>query len=168
MSILKSIYKVRNRDSQTYDTLHPETEHSQVVDFGQGILSHLQSNVLASAISAMTSDSLFAKMMKLVLDASGVKYSMAQNGYICLGEFFGGLIIQWGTTERPANYTVAAQLPIAYTSTAYIILGIGIVAPDDNNAKNVSNIYNLTTKTSVSFRTENENAPSVRYIAIGR
>lgn len=75
---------------------------------------------------------------------------------------------QWGTTERPANYTVAAQLPIAYTSTAYIILGIGIVAPDDNNAKNVSNIYNLTTKTSVSFRTENENAPSVRYIAIGR
>lgn len=96
MSILKSIYKVRNRDSQTYDTLHPETEHSQVVDFGQGILSHLQSNVLASAISAMTSDSLFAKMMKLVLDASGVKYSMAQNGYICLGEFFGNLIIQWG------------------------------------------------------------------------
>ena len=75
---------------------------------------------------------------------------------------------QWGTTERPANYTVAAQLPIAYTSTAYIILGIGIVAPDDNDAKNVSNIYNLTTKTSVSFRTENENAPSVRYIAIGR
>lgn len=75
---------------------------------------------------------------------------------------------QWGSTERPANYTVAAQLPIAYTSTAYIILGIGIVAPDDNDAKNVSNIYNLTTKTSVSFRTENENAPSVRYIAIGR
>lgn len=75
---------------------------------------------------------------------------------------------QWGTTERPANYTVAAQLPIAYTSTAYIILGIGIVAPDDNNAKTVSNIYNLTTKTSASFRTENENAPSVRYIAIGR
>ena len=76
--------------------------------------------------------------------------------------------VQWGTTERPANYTVAAQLPIAYTSTAYIILGIGIVAPDDNNAKNVSNIYNLTTKTSVSFRTENENAPSVRYITISR
>lgn len=77
-------------------------------------------------------------------------------------------IRQWGNTERPANYTVAAQLPIAYTRTAYIILGIGIVAPDDNNAKNVSNIYNLTTKTSVSFRTENENAPSVRYITIGR
>ena len=78
------------------------------------------------------------------------------------------VVKQWGTTERPANYTVAAQLPIAYTSTAYIILGIGIVAPDDNNAKNVSNIYNLTTKTSVSFRTENENSPSVRYITIGR
>ena len=98
----------------------------------------------------------------------GVSGLMAQNGYINMGPNYGGLIIQWGTTERPANYTVAAQLPIAYTSTAYIILGIGIVAPDDNNAKNVSNIYNLTTKTSVSFRTENENAPSVRYITIGR
>lgn len=118
MSILKSIYKVRNRDSQTYDTLHPETEHSQVVDFGQGILSHLQSNVLASAISAMTSDSLFAKMMKLVLDASGVKYSMAQNGYVCLGSFFGGLIIQWGkiTTTWTVTFPVTfTDLPVIST-----------------------------------------------------
>lgn len=105
---------------------------------------------------------------KFTVPALGVSGLMAQNGYINFGKLFGGLIAQWGTTERPANYTVAAQLPIAYTSTAYIILGIGIVAPDDNNAKNVSNIYNLTTKTSVSFRTENENAPSVRYITIGR
>ncbi len=105
---------------------------------------------------------------KFTVPALGVSGLMAQNGYINFGKLFGGLIVQWGTTERPANYTVAAQLPIAYTSTAYIILGIGIVAPDDNNAKNVSNIYNLTTKTSVSFRTENENAPSVRYITIGR
>lgn len=95
MSILKAIYKRKNKETQEYDILHPETEHSQVTDFGQGILSHLGSNALASAISAMTTDSLFGKMMKLVLDASGVKYSMAQNGYICLGEFFGGLIIQW-------------------------------------------------------------------------
>lgn len=105
---------------------------------------------------------------KFTVPALGVSGLMAQNGYVNFGKLVGGLIVQWGTTERPANYTVAAQLPIAYTSTAYIILGIGIVAPDDNNAKNVSNIYNLTTKTSVSFRTENENAPSVRYITIGR
>ena len=105
---------------------------------------------------------------KFTVPALGVSGLMAQNGYVNFGKLVGGLIVQWGTTERPANYTVAAQLPIAYTSTAYIILGIGIVAPDDNNAKNVSNIYNLTTKTSVSFRTENENAPSVRYITISR
>lgn len=105
---------------------------------------------------------------KFTVPALGVSGLMAQNGYVNFGKLVGGLIVQWGTTERPANYTVAAQLPIAYTSTAYIILGIGIVATDDNNAKTVSNIYNLTTKTSASFRTENENAPSVRYIAIGR
>lgn len=105
---------------------------------------------------------------KFTVPALGVSGLMAQNGYVNFGKLVGGLIVQWGTTDRPANYTVAAQLPIAYTSTAYIIIGIGIVAPDDNNAKDVSNIYNLTTKTSVSFRTENENAPSVRYIAIGR
>ena len=99
----------------------------------------------------------------LALAATGYTISPA-----CLFDWYPHCSEQWGTTERPANYTVAAKLPIAYTSTAYIILGIGIVAPDDNNAKNVSNIYNLTTKTSVSFRTENENAPSVRYITIGR
>jgi hypothetical protein len=130
-------------------------------DISLATLATLVSN-LASGSDVSWSGSKFTNS-KL-----GISGLMAQNGYIQFGPNFGGLILQWGTTERPANYTVAAQLPIAYTSTAYIILGIGIVAPDDNNAKNVSNIYNLTTKTSVSFRTENENSPSVRYITIGR
>lgn len=162
MSILKSIYKVRNRDSQIYDTLHPETEHSQVVDFGQGILSHLQSNVLASAISAMTSDSLFAKMMKLVLDASGVKYSMQQNGYICLGEFFGNLIIQWGNrliysadeiTSFAVNFNETYAVGAVHsTSTESDYKAFAIYDVTNKNFKVTTSTYQI----------------GVRYIAIGR
>lgn len=97
MSILKAIYKIKNRDSNEYDIAHPETDSSQITDLGQGIISHLSGNLLSSTVEALTSDSLFAKMMKLVLNASGVKYSMEQNGYICFGDLFGGLILQWRT-----------------------------------------------------------------------
>ena len=51
----------------------------------------------------------------MVLTASGVKYNIAQNGYVCLGAFFGGLIIQWGTTNKSQSYTA---FPIAYTKFA--------------------------------------------------
>lgn len=47
--------------------------------------------------------------------ALGVNGLMAQNGYICLGKLFGGLILQWGYSSILKNtfYTDLA-LPIAY------------------------------------------------------
>ena len=49
----------------------------------------------------------------MVLDASGVKYNVAQNGYICFGAFFGNLIIQWGHGyQGDVYYPVAFNLLI--------------------------------------------------------
>ena len=96
MSILKVIFHRYNSQSKSYDTMHPETEVAQITDFGNGVVNTLIGTALASTISAVTSNSVFGKCVQLVLNASGVKYSMAQNGYICLGSFFGGLIVQWG------------------------------------------------------------------------
>lgn len=57
---------------------------------------------------------------------------------------------------------------MSYTVQPYIALGIGILDIDDNNAKAVANVYTATTKTTVTFRTQNAESPSVRWVAIGR
>jgi hypothetical protein len=33
------------------------------------------------------------------LSALGVRYSITTNGYICFGQLFGGLILQWGVQD---------------------------------------------------------------------
>ena len=97
MSVLKSILHHWNKSTKSYDTLHPETEVSQITDFADGLVQKLAATTAISAISALQTDSWFGKMMKWVLDASGVKYLIDTNGYVCFGSLFGGLIIQWGS-----------------------------------------------------------------------
>ena len=112
MSILKAIFHRYNSQSKSYDTMHPETEVAQITDFGNGVVNTLIGTALASTISAVTSNSVFGKCVQLVLNASGVKYSLAQNGYICLGSFFGGLIVQWGNVSGVQQGQIVI-LPVA-------------------------------------------------------
>lgn len=140
----------------------------KISTLGDEIIKKLALTTTITVINALQTNSWFGQLLKMVLNASGVKYSMAQNGYICLGEFFGGLIVQWGTTIKPTNYTTSAEFPLSYTNQPYIALGIGILDADDNNAKTVANVYTATTKTTVVFRTQNAESPSIRWAAIGR
>ena len=79
-----------------------ETAHSKlfglcekIADLGDDIIKKLALTTTITAITALTTDSWFGQLLKLVLTASGVKYLAAQNGYLCLGSFFGNIIIQW-------------------------------------------------------------------------
>lgn len=115
MSIIKSILHKYNATSKAYDTLHPETESAQITDWNQGIVNTLASTALGGLVNTLTSDSLIAKMIQKVLTATGVKYNIAHNGYICFGSLFGNLIIQWvdiyfetGVTTVNVNWPVTA------------------------------------------------------------
>ena len=111
MSILKSIMHHWNKTTNSYDTLHPETESAQITDWHSGIMASLASTTLGTVVSAVTTDSVLGKLIKLLLDASGVKYLIDTNGYVCFGSLFGGLIIQWG-----ANTHGWVAFPVAFTS----------------------------------------------------
>lgn len=68
----------------------------KISDFADDIIKKLALTTAITAITALETGSWFGQLLKMVLTASGVKYNIAQNGYVCLGSFFGGLIIQWG------------------------------------------------------------------------
>ncbi len=125
MSILKVILHHWNKTTQSYDNFHPETEVSQVTDWNQGIVNTLASTALGGLVNTLTSDSLLAKMIQKVLTATGVKYSMGQNGYICFGSLFGGLIIQWGDIEKyyvGSAHSALISYPLNFPNEAFTVL----------------------------------------------
>ena len=101
-----------------FETVHPETEVARITDFADGIVQKLALTSAMTAVTALQTDSWFGKLLKMALTASGVKYSIAQNGYVCLGSLFGGLIIQWGVTTDSGNKDYwECYFPIVMTNT---------------------------------------------------
>ncbi len=94
---------------------------SQITDFTDGLIKKLALTTTIGAINALQTNSWFGQLLKMVLNASGVKYNIAQNGYMCLGDFFGGLIIQWGSNKLNLDgqtHTVPFSIPISYAAAA--------------------------------------------------
>ena len=89
--------------------------------FGTSVINHLLGSTLASIISAVSTDSVFSKLLKLALEAAGLRYSMGINGYICLGSLFGDLIIQWGTKYVNAGQDTTVTFPILFGNTSIIV-----------------------------------------------
>ena len=136
----------------------------KIADFGNDIIKKLALTTAISAITALETNSWFGQLLKMVLTASGVRYNIANNGYICFGSFFGGLIIQWGTVfMESAKKSTAFTYPIAFpkkfisaaiSDTGGAAQGFG-VTPLDNQHANI-------------FRSGSGYAGSGRLIIIGR
>ena len=159
MSILKSILHNWNKTTNSYDTLHPETESSQITDWHSGIMASLASTTLSTVVSAVTTDSVLGKLIKLLLDASGVKYLIDTNGYVCFGSLFGGLIIQW-INSSPSSTTNTVAFPTSYSSAAFAVVG-----SSTDNANPVS-AYSITT-TGFSYNIGRASNVGARFICIG-
>ena len=142
MSIIKSILHKYNATSKAYDTLHPETESAQVTDWNQGIVNTLASTALGGLVNTLTSDSLLAKMIQKVLTATGVKYNIDQNGYICFGSLFGGLIIQWGVAGGINTGHSKAIFPINFKNSPLYCTCTIIHSGTPENANSVWDVQN--------------------------
>lgn len=148
MSILKGILHHWNKTNSAYDTIHPETEVAQVTDWNQGIVNTLASTALGTLVNTLTSDSLLATMIQKVLTATGVKYSMGQNGYICFGSLFGGLIIQWGLLTLNYLGDIGTygycNFPITFSNTNYSIVA-------NHRGTDAAIVYQWTQETKVNY-----------------
>lgn len=100
----------------------------KIANFGDDLIKKLALTTAISAITALETNSWFGQLLKMVLTASGVKYNIAQNGYVCLGSFFGGLIIQWGSNVFNLNGStqeITLPLNINYSAAAVMTMRSG-------------------------------------------
>ena len=164
MSILKSILHRYNTTNQNYDTLHPETEHAQVTDFGQGVIAHLASSTLVSLVTSVSTGSVFGKMVEKLLEASGVQYNFTNSSawYICLGSLFGGLIIQGGRRQITATTSDTFSFPVNFSH--------GIVSISTLRTANVATVIFAASAMSNSQVTLkcSESVTDYRWLGIGQ
>lgn len=147
-----------NAVKKQFEVVHPETETARITDFADGIVQKLALTSAMTAVTALQTDSWFGKLLKMALTASGVKYSIAENGYVCFGELFGGLIIQWGVQSENKKFLLPLTVNqvIAMTSTHSTL----------NNTA-VRNAVNLSNPPNIYIATDLGSPGSSYYIAIG-
>ncbi len=59
--------------------------------------------------------SQFQSILTGVLQAAGLRYNIAANGYICFGSLFGGLILQWGCWFQLTSTSTTLRFPIQWS-----------------------------------------------------
>ena len=136
----------------------------KITTLGEDILKKLALTTTITAITALQTNSWFGQLLKMVLNASGVKYNIEQNGYICLGEFFGGLIIQWGTGKIETAYG-SVTLPISFSKYAYYYAAMHGAGNESDTDLTIHN-YGRTAS-SISFCLSRAYG-SIYWFAVGR
>lgn len=160
-----------NAVKKQFEVVHPETEVARITDFADGIVQKLALTSAMTAVTALQTDSWFGKLLKMALTASGVKYSINTNGYICFGEFFGGLIIQWGLCDLTQQYN-DVDFPISFPNKVNIVYFTDVIASEVTAKTSVFAIAWLvkeTTKSKARAMTESSGvAGRIAMIAIGK
>lgn len=158
-SDVESMIKTHNISESAHENRFKLFE--KISELGNDIIQKLALTSTVTAINALQTNSWFGQLLKMVLTASGVKYNIAQNGYVCLGSFFGGLIIQWGLIpDHTGNYT--ATLPVAVSE------GIMVLAGDTGEATICYGTQFKTTRSIAIYSSQPTWTQSTQYVAIGK
>ena len=158
-SDVESMIKTHNISESAHENRFKLFE--KISELGNDIIQKLALTSTVTAINALQTNSWFGQLLKMVLTTSGVKYNIAQNGYVCLGSFFGGLIIQWGLIpDHTGNYT--ATLPVAVSE------GILVLAGDTGEATICYSAQFKTTRSIAIYSSQPTWTQSTQYVAIGK
>lgn len=143
VSILNHYIENHNEDNTThanlFKTLFNITEvnatkiKDKIKSYGKEVVQEL------FGITSATTDNLKTKIKEWAqeqinswLETLGIRYNIAQNGYICLGKLFGDAIIQWGTVSQSVSQETEISFPINFKSKCYFIIGNDILDTTGN------------------------------------
>ena len=135
--------KARLKEKDTTNFLHPETEVDQIKKTGGTGLASIITTLLKAATTSearaaveaaaathqhSTGDitnfaqNVVSAIGEQTLEALGVRYSITTNGYICFGQLFGGLILQWTcpiVPEEQQESPYFITFPITYNTAHF-------------------------------------------------
>lgn len=87
----------------------------------QGLVQNLTNKVNGIPISnILNAVDVIGALNSQTLSSLGVRYSLGENGYVCFGKLFGGLIIQWGNSRFNAEGNCAVTFPLAFPTRFYV------------------------------------------------
>ena len=111
--------------SDNMDIIDEELEkRTTKLGFLTDLITHLASDA-AIAISSLSTDSVFYRLLQYALNAAGVQYNFQNSSawYMCIGTLFGGLIIQGGNIPGSYANPYVLTYPISFTQTPSFVLG---------------------------------------------
>lgn len=101
-------------------TVTKDTIKNQVKTYTKEVIKELL------GITEATTEKIKAKILEWVqeqintwLETLGIRYNIAQNGYICLGKLFGDAIIQWGNNNTAYIQT---NFPMQFPNQLFVVL----------------------------------------------
>ena len=94
----------------------------------------------------------------------GITGLMEQNGYICFGKNFGGLILQWGNTSLSNDGGGWVYFPLRFPNAAYIL-----EYTHYNSLSSAINVYLETSylNTDKAYIRSDKSSTQVHFLAVG-
>lgn len=145
--------KTHNEEADAHENRFKLFE--KIENLGDDIVKKLALTTTISAVTALQTNSWFGQLLKLVLTASGVKYLIDTNGYICFGSFFGGLIIQWGNAITSNGNYRNMTFPLTFPKACLICVGTMAATSSDSTIYTCVWNYDVTTKSTTQFHVSN-------------
>ena len=130
-------------------------------------------------ISSATTDNIKSKIkswaqeqIEIWLETLGIRYNIAQNGYICLGKLFGDAIIQWGnigfvSPEENGIKDFTVALPINFNFNYGIIPFIDSI-PNELMSVTCNTLTGWNFKARIITNIYPNSGTNIKFFAIGK